>query len=481
MTYEQYDQGLDGLGAFALLAQYGAEGLFASLGLDLDPRLYLFALPDDVEPSETCIRSAEGVPTLELNMETLRSRADEHAAENSDPFNIGNAVTSTEAREMIQGEVEGRAARAALEEALSKMPDSDRRSRHVSFAFRRGDSLVGVILDLDREQFLRADRFSAPGARGEPVSLLGSAIAELLHDGATHLARHRPYGSDAGTWSQELLRRAAASLMDEAGWGGASYQLFDALTAVAALNYEGKGSSGELLLLPVGSDGLDEGLALGQPVPISDHPSFRKLVAASSATQRLACDTETVHTICVPDSVDARGKVRFRPGAQWEFTVEGRPLFRLQGGIVRLPHEPLARGQLRTRMTEVFGEAGHAAFDAVWPLVERVQEATKGAVFVVSAKAAEEAERLSESAFTIEPSQLADRAVDVLTRMDGAILVDLEGRIHATGVILDGLQTTGGERSRGARFNATRRYMEQHRDDPAIAIVISEDGPVDLH
>ena len=67
----------------------------------------------------------------------------------------------------------------------------------------------------------------------------------------------------------------------------------------------------------------------------------------------------------------------------------------------------------------------------------------------------------------------------LLTAIDGALLVDPDGTCTAIGVILDGRATRGGDPARGARFNSAVRYVEG-ADHPCLAMVVSEEGTVDV-
>jgi DNA integrity scanning protein DisA with diadenylate cyclase activity len=98
---------------------------------------------------------------------------------------------------------------------------------------------------------------------------------------------------------------------------------------------------------------------------------------------------------------------------------------------------------------------------------------------VISLDAAEEAQRLSTQATLMEPTVLTPAMVEAVTSIDGAVLLDVGGRCHAIGVILDGDVSPLGTRARGARYNSAVRYVQSHRGR-ALAIVVSEDGTVDI-
>lgn len=75
--------------------------------------------------------------------------------------------------------------------------------------------------------------------------------------------------------------------------------------------------------------------------------------------------------------------------------------------------------------------------------------------------------------------------LDQLSAVDGAVFIDLNGKCHAFGVILDGIVSNCGKNARGSRYNSTKAYTEWIRDKQypnatILGIVKSEDGMVDL-
>lgn len=77
-----------------------------------------------------------------------------------------------------------------------------------------------------------------------------------------------------------------------------------------------------------------------------------------------------------------------------------------------------------------------------------------------------------------------DAAIELISSaaaMDGAVVVDLQGRIRYVAVILDGLSRTAGDLSRGARFNSIKNFVvDLSQSDRVMGIVFSEDGGVDI-
>jgi hypothetical protein len=68
--------------------------------------------------------------------------------------------------------------------------------------------------------------------------------------------------------------------------------------------------------------------------------------------------------------------------------------------------------------------------NALWSLVEEARKQLHGTMLVMSAEAAVEAERLASEATAIEPVALDAEMMKSATRIDGSVLVDLNGVIH---------------------------------------------------
>lgn len=115
-------------------------------------------------------------------------------------------------------------------------------------------------------------------------------------------------------------------------------------------------------------------------------------------------------------------------------------------------------------------------------LVSQAERARHGTLIVISAQAESEAERLSAQATRISPQLLDAALLGHLTAIDGAVLIDPKGYCQAIGVILDGQATNDGDAARGSRFNSAVRYVHYaiERQIPTVAIIVSEDGGVDI-
>lgn len=67
-----------------------------------------------------------------------------------------------------------------------------------------------------------------------------------------------------------------------------------------------------------------------------------------------------------------------------------------------------------------------------------------------------------------------------ISNIDGAIIMDLEGKCRAIGCIVDGKAVIPGKSNRGARLNSIENYVGSKKDGIYIGIIISEDGMIDI-
>jgi len=109
-----------------------------------------------------------------------------------------------------------------------------------------------------------------------------------------------------------------------------------------------------------------------------------------------------------------------------------------------------------------------------------------GALLILSdeAKINAEIERLHEKARCIPISETSatTELLSSFSNIDGAILIDTNGKIRAIGAILDGEAKAIAKISRGARYNSAANYIANvtSKENPLVAIVISEDETIDV-
>jgi hypothetical protein len=310
---------------------------------------------------------------------------------------------------------------------------------------------------------------------------------------------------DEPLWAQSVLRESAAALMLPAVAPYRAMEVFDAATAVAGMAYEGRACRGSILL---GSPRIHPPgeVRLRKPVSIGEHKTLRKILETCSETAVLRySDAHGIVALCACPARGARRRtvglqIRFERRGEWEL-VEGRnALFRVKAGAILAPGVGLSRAELAAA---VFRQFSRARVGSVADPVEAIWQARAGghgALIVIAHDARQECRRLRYTGFPLDGQPVDARKLEALTRMDGAVVLDPQGRIWGAGMILDGGASRGstggggarrdgprhrvhegasrGRRDSGARHNAASRYVGAARG--RIAIVVSEDGPVTL-
>jgi len=163
----------------------------------------------------------------------------------------------------------------------------------------------------------------------------------------------------------------------------------------------------------------------------------------------------------------------------WEISHCEQSLLHVQYGRPKLPHPRLDREHFIDIATRVFNDAEKCDAATLWDLAQAAANAEHGTMLVISADAAGEARRLGAQAIVIDATAVTSDDLAPLTSIDGAVLLDPKGMMHAIGVILDGVATGTGDPSRGARYNSAVRYLAVS-ESATMIILVSEDGMINV-
>lgn len=347
------------------------------------------------------------------------------------------------------------------------------------------------VLQLGREAYealpaLRANpRGPGHGVRGFADAL----VAAILRAAEEELTK--PHPGKSLTWLDPdvLARAAGTALLFEvaaAGHGVAdAHALLDRLNVVSATSYERRVGRGRIVVARPDHPAVRYKLRLAEPVPLGEPPWIRKLLEMASDGVSLVSDAAHVLGLGVvsEDDYDPAAEdlfvVSFFDHYKWELRHDEKVLMRVEYGTPGLPHPPLGREALHEAVVRVFPDTPPEVDKRLRRIVETATAQPHGTLIVVSARAEEEATRLASQCTRVEPVVLGDDMVRRVTSIDGAVLLDEEGRCHAVGVILDGRATDKGRPARGSRFNSAQRYVSD-ASAPTIVVVVSEDGRVDV-
>lgn len=123
--------------------------------------------------------------------------------------------------------------------------------------------------------------------------------------------------------------------------------------------------------------------------------------------------------------------------------------------------------------------AGHALFKIITSMVHSAMDRRHGCTLVVDLK--KDMVRISgqklEKPLDLQ-NHLALELACSLAKMDGALHIGADLKLHSFACLLDGVAVPGESRARGARFNSAVRFTAKH--DDLIVVVVSADRPVSI-
>ncbi len=477
-------------------AQHIAQALFDALDDDLLPYVQLLALPAD---------PAANLPILQVpadNEAELPTAAFTNAVARgltSQP-SYRPTVTLMSESDMSPGllrlRYETRNILDAVQEVLHELDEAGPATyqHFAAWPVRIQEYLVFTLLRVRRKPLrsypaLQPHRFYTNG-RPLANSLLVAALYRFNEECVKSLTEPEP---GAGFLfrpreTDELLRAAGRSLLDTPahalGADPGVAQLFTTLNTISSLRYEGAEGVGRLLLAQRGHPNVAEVFALTCPTELSDYRAVRKLLEMTSHDVHLLADGEKVYALGrhvghYEASREDLFDIHFVTHYAWEFAHAGQVLLRSRYGLPTLPRPRLNRVRFKRDLKRTFPEVNAERSLLLWEVVLEASRQPKGTLLVITTEALAEADRLKLQCTLIEPVPLTPLITQLITSIDGAVLLDPQGYCYSIGVILDGKASGHGTSTRGARFNSAVRYVESS-PYPCLVVVVSEDGMVDV-
>ena len=466
-----------------------AQDLFKVLDDELNPLVLLLALPIDATQPVRCLEPTNcGLPLAHLDEAVARGQVIQQATPG--PY----AERDDVAPATIRHRHEGIGVRLAMQEIFDAQ---DAGSRYQHFAGRpiQIDGHFVVTVLRVRRKALRAHPSLRPFryyTDGRPLasSLLMAAIYRFHEECVKSLSEPEPGAGlvNRPRESEELLRSAGRTFLDTPaqalGLDPATAKLFTTCNTISSLRYEGAEGVGKMLLARRGHPNLEEVFALTCPTELTDYRAVRKLLEMTTPDVHLLADGENVYALGRQvGHYDAEREdlfvVHFVTHYAWDLQHAGHILLHANYGLPGLPHTRLSRPAFRRDLKRTFGLTDPAKVERLLDVVLEASRQKHGTLLVITTEALAEADRLKLQCTLIEPVPLTPLITRLITSIDGAVLLDPEGYCYSIGVILDGRASGRGNSARGARYNSALRYVESS-DYPCIAIVVSEDGLVDV-
>lgn len=293
---------------------------------------------------------------------------------------------------------------------------------------------------------------------------------------------------------KETLRRSANNFIASSIDQSIVLNVFDQINNISSLNYENNASTGKIVFLTSkgirdGHKNVDEILLLAQKVSLFNTRLIRKLLEMCKSGIALLSDGKFVYGICrIIGEYDKKTEsifmIDFLDLYEWDFIYNKKTLIKVNHNEIFLPQNEVSYIEFKLRVRELFPEIKSQNLNRLFLIMNKALEQKNGTMLVISRNAKSEINRLKSQGFLVQPKVITPDIIKKITSIDGAVLIDTDCVCYGIGVILDGMATTNGDTSRGARYNSAIRYVETIKNNKdysdCLAIVISEDGYVDL-
>jgi hypothetical protein len=316
------------------------------------------------------------------------------------------------------------------------------------------------------------------------TSLIDATIKEYLDGCADALLKPDP-GSRLSILNreyEEIIRSAGRRLMFTPGWAGNTiHGLYDACNMISSLKYEGIDGNGKMLISSRGHSNIETIIELESPVSVNNYRAVRKLLEMSSSEFSILSDANKIYgfgnlTGNYDQNKENLFSINFKGYYSWELEHDNHKMMFVKNGKPKLSKTVIEKSKFKNSVKRILNNANE---EDLWEIVIEATKQKHGTMIVISNGAKDEAKRLKNQSTKIKPIQITNKIVNMLTSIDGAVLIDPKGVCHAIGVILDGMASEKGTSARGARYNSAIRYIETS-NYPTLAVVISEDSTVNL-
>ena len=445
---------------------------------------------DRDNPNDVCIEPEDGkwpVTLFDGLLESIEMEVDRHPLRN---IRYGDQPSTRDKPENIRRDSVRKAVQAALVEY-----DSGHGVQ--SFAGRPApvdDYYVVPVLQVPAALFKRFRPLPKPvsdGLLSGHASLIHAALAEVLDDAHDELLRPDPGRSLLPPSSAaEIARQAAGSFMHtpaialgDRRFSGLA--LFDRLNMISSQMYEGARGTGRLLLTNPASGSVDLTLAFAEPVPFREARWARKTLEMASGQTSLVADCEEIFGLghltpgVDPWTTQDVFLIEFLDHYHWRLFCGEEVMLISKYGTPSLPQEPISTERLTDTFQRLFPDARPSDVARFMKVFKAALVAGHGSTLVTAEDADEEAQRLQRQGARVTPARLTPELFHQVSSIDGAVLVDPRGNLHAIGVILDGAATPECTPARGSRYNSAIRYVKSS-DKHRLAVIVSDDRTVDV-
>jgi hypothetical protein len=463
-----------------------AEELFNSLDERLAPKVFLVAagLKPNVNRPFVNLECPEG-EYVSRDFRTLKALCIHHS------LSMSQQECSDE--EQYQ-KILNTAYTAEIQRILRTHINGNQNENFVSAPVYINGYLVYVVAELNKKilnTYYSLSKDSSFSGQQISRSFIESIIKVYLAASANAIKAKSPSEFNVlAKTRDELVSKAGQDFMTTISMAGqhpnSLHVLYDACNTISSLKYEGAEGFGKMVIAPKSHSNVKITMELEKPIHINDFKKVRKFLELADHKQLILSDAVLIYGLC-----QLRGKynyheeslfiVNFTKHFHWEVTHYDHVLVSVAFRMPGLYNEKINREKFYSSLKRLFSGIDKIRLNTLWDITMEATKQKHGTILAISSKAADEAVRLSSQCFKIRPIRINKDIIHQITSIDGAVLIDIDCTCHAIGVILDGIATSNGDSSRGARYNSAVRYYEYMEHKAlTVLVVISEDGMIDL-
>lgn len=470
------------------------QGIFNTLELPIVSNTFAIAIPIDNQDKEKVILHPQSCRFTPDDFKQVFVIAKHNF--DSDPeqfFFMGAAHQNKIHRESLYP----KALQQAIQSILQHHGSQRKQTSFCSFPIQKNNHWVITVIqstsaDFDRQYRLTKKEHEIPSMRKRRIDrcFLEAIIYRVLKESELELQKPSEGNIAFLANSERVIEDAASSLLNSIEVHINQLNKIDLLSfanAIAAERYEGAASKGRLIICRTNHPDIFAKIKLKNPIDIYNYRGIRKLLEVSSNQMALLCNVESVWGLGIPldtynPSLENLFEIRFSEHHTWELAHADNIMLRVKYRQARLPRSRFDRELFCDRVHQLF-EVDRATANRLIVAVESAIKQRHGTMLVITPEAKEETIRLAAQSTVIEPVIITKEIISHVSCVDGAILISPDGMIHSFGVILDGKSTENGNSTRGARYNSAIRYVdgERSRNVNCLALIVSEDGYVDLY
>lgn len=280
----------------------------------------------------------------------------------------------------------------------------------------------------------------------------------------------------------EIIRLAAMDMTQ-----GRELPELGIFSKISSQNYEGRNCRGRIAFINDESE-IDDYIIFEDVIAITEKNvrHIRKLLEMTGESYYLCAKKHMISGFGRIVKNSNIQSIEFLGYAKWRLLYQDKEILRSHNGEIILPKNKFDRENFIKILDVCFQDKKRKNdFEYLARVVEMAIKQKHGTMILISSEAGKEAIRLCNNGrgTKIKPTKLNEDSIEKLSSIDGSLMMDLDGKCHGIGIIIDGLSKVKGSPERGARYNSAKDYIyyrNRNSKKKCIAIVISEDKSIDI-